>query len=106
MPDVSLYQTLGVPKDATTDQVKRAYRRRAREAHPNTGGSEEAFAAVHLAWLVLSDDARRRRYDETGDAEACAPRPDNERSALAGLLAGAFAAVVGGMVQQVRCLSC
>lgn len=63
-----LYETLGVPRDATRDAVRRAFRSRARRAHPDAGGSTEAFGALCRARDVLGDDERRERYDRTGEA--------------------------------------
>ena len=62
------YATLGVSKDATADQIKKKYRSLARELHPdkNPGdaGAEERFKLVSEAYDVLSDDAKRKEYDE------------------------------------------
>jgi DnaJ-class molecular chaperone len=66
---MDLYKALDVDKSATKDQVKKAYRKKALKAHPDAGGSKESFALISLAHDVLTDDARRERYDETGDTE-------------------------------------
>lgn len=58
-----LYDTLGVPRNATQEEIKRAYRRRAGETHPDKGGTEDAFTEVKNAYEVLSDDNKRQRYD-------------------------------------------
>jgi len=63
---VTLYTTLGVPKDAPPDAVRKAYRKAARRAHPDHGGSPEAFQQLVLARDVLTDEARRAKYDATG----------------------------------------
>jgi molecular chaperone DnaJ len=65
VPD--LYELLGVPRDASPEDIKRAYRRKAREHHPDAGGDEEAFKQVTHAYQVLSDQDRRLRYDRFGD---------------------------------------
>lgn len=62
----SHYENLGVPKDATADQIKRAYRGKARETHPDRGGDADTFAAVADAYDVLRDPQRRLLYDATG----------------------------------------
>jgi curved DNA-binding protein CbpA len=66
---VNPYQTLGVPNDAPPAAIKQAYRKAAKQAHPDKGGSDDAMHAVNRAWLVLSDPKRRERYDKTGKIE-------------------------------------
>jgi molecular chaperone DnaJ len=62
-----LYGVLGLAPDAATDDIKRAYRRKAREHHPDAGGDAERFKEVTHAYEVLSDPDRRARYDRFGD---------------------------------------
>jgi molecular chaperone DnaJ len=62
-----LYETLGLRPDAATEEIKRAYRRKAREHHPDAGGDAERFKEVTRAYEVLSDPERRARYDRFGD---------------------------------------
>lgn len=64
---MNLYSILGVARGAALDAIKRAFRQRVRVHHPDAGGSAEAFAQLKLAYDVLSDDERRKRYDETGE---------------------------------------
>lgn len=63
------YKELGVSSDASADDIKKAYRKLARDLHPdaNPGDTktEERFKAVSEAYAVLSDPARRKEYDET-----------------------------------------
>ncbi|BCL14991.1 molecular chaperone DnaJ [Micromonospora sagamiensis] len=62
------YAVLGVDKSASSDDIKKAYRKLARESHPDHNpddpGAEERFKAASEAYNVLSDDKRRREYDE------------------------------------------
>jgi len=67
----SLYDTLGVKRDAKSDLIRTAYRKLARKHHPdvNPGDkkAEEAFKKISAAYEVLSDDKKRAAYDEFGD---------------------------------------
>ena len=64
---MTYYERLGVRPDATTDELRDAYRRAARAAHPDRHGSSSStrMAEVNEAWRVLGDAARRRAYDDT-----------------------------------------
>lgn len=70
MPDY--YATLGVGQDATADDIKRAYRKLARDSHPDANPddplAEERFKQIAEAYAVLSDPEKRQRYDRFGDA--------------------------------------
>lgn len=62
------YETLGVNKTASQDEIKRAFRRLAHEHHPDKGnGNAEKFKQVNEAYQVLSDDAKRSQYDRFGN---------------------------------------
>jgi molecular chaperone DnaJ len=59
------YAALGVPKDASAGDIKKAYRKLARDLHPDTNpGGEERFKEVSEAYDVLSDTGKRKEYDE------------------------------------------
>src|SRR5580658_2097075 len=68
----SLYDTLGVAKTASADEIRKAYRKLARKHHPDVNpgdaSAEEAFKKVSAAYDVLADAPKRKAYDEFGDA--------------------------------------
>ena len=57
------YQILGVPKDASIEDIKKAYRKKALEHHPDKGGDEEKFKEVAEAHEILSDPNKKNQYD-------------------------------------------
>ena len=60
---MSHYDTLGVSKDSSQDDIKKAYRKLALQHHPDKGGNEEIFKKISEAYDVLSDEDKRRQYD-------------------------------------------
>jgi len=62
-----LYEILGVTRDASEEELKRAYRRKAREVHPDQGGDEESFKELTAAYEVLRNPTARANYDRYGD---------------------------------------
>lgn len=61
-----LYDILGVARDASGSDIRKAYRRAAVKHHPDKGGDEKAFQAISRAHEILSDDENRRIYDQFG----------------------------------------
>ena len=65
------YQTLGVSKTASADDIKRAYRKLAHEHHPDKqSGNEAKFKEINEAYQVLSDERKRQQYDTYGPSSA------------------------------------
>ncbi len=65
------YETLGVDKKASKEEVKKAFRKLAHKYHPDKGGGDEAkFKEITEAYSVLADDKKRREYDTYGQAFA------------------------------------
>jgi curved DNA-binding protein len=63
------YETLGVPREASSEDIRRAYRKLARENHPDVNkepGAEDRFKEISEAYEVLRDDEKRKRYDRLG----------------------------------------
>ena len=67
-PQRDYYQVLGVPETATTDEIKKAFRRLAKQHHPdrnpNNPQSAERFKEINEAHDVLSDADKRKKYDQ------------------------------------------
>lgn len=69
---MTYYEVLGVDRDASTAQIRAAFRRLARAHHPDTStsGSADSLAPINDAWRVLGDPALRQAYDRSLDADA------------------------------------
>lgn len=82
----SHYEVLGVKPDAEPEEIKRAYRKLATNAHPDKAtGNHKAMAALAIAYEVLSDPERRDNYDKTGADQL--PRTEER---IASMVMGAF----------------
>lgn len=70
-----LYEILGLDKSATAVQIKKAYRKLINKHHPDKGGDEEISKEIQKAYDVLSDQARKEKYDLGGGTDE-APDPN------------------------------
>lgn len=67
----SLYETLEISQDASSEEIKKSYRRLARKYHPDINkdaGAEEKFKEINAAYEILSDTNKRKQYDQFGDS--------------------------------------
>lgn len=73
------YDILGVNKNASIDEIKRAYRKKATTEHPDKGGDEKKFQEISNAYHVLSNPDKKRNYDNAGGSEQnSGGRPDHD----------------------------
>jgi molecular chaperone DnaJ len=109
----SLYEVLGVAKNASADEIKKAYRKLARQYHPdrNPGDqeAEERFKEVQTAYDVLSDAEKRKQYDAFGSADGRRAGPGGftwsggegfDLGDLGDLFGGLFGRGRGGTAEQ------
>ena len=91
------YETLGIQPVADIITIERAYKSKARELHPDRGGSEEAFRDVQRAYDVLRDPAKRQEYDRTGKMPDDAH--DDTEAEVHGMVVRAFGAAIAGLLE-------
>lgn len=84
---MSHYDTLGVDPKASAAEIKKAYRKKAKETHPDAGGSPEAFTAIALAYRTLSDESQREYYDKYGQEK---PKGNEIELQISSMLVEAF----------------
>lgn len=94
-----LYGLLGIQRNASVDEVKKAYRKEALVKHPDRGGNKEEFQKMQAAYEVLSDPDKRAHYDATGQVpqEGGGPGPGGmpDLAAMFGGMFGGFPGMPG-----------
>lgn len=98
---MSHYETLGVARDASPDEVKQAFRRRSSQAHPDKGGTDAEMAAINRAYECLGDPERRAAYDRSGTDAKPIPVEEEARQALVQLFSGAIEHSTWDMIADV-----
>lgn len=76
---MNLYDILGLSAKATPSDIKRAHRAKARQSHPDAGGSREDFEKVQQAYSILIDPVKRLTYDQTGSID---DKPTDDMQAI------------------------
>ena len=64
-----LYSVLGLGKEATSAEIKKAYKKLAMKHHPDKGGDEEMFKKISHAYSILSDETKKKQYDTFGTVD-------------------------------------
>ena len=91
--NTKLYEDLDVSPEASPDEIKKAYRKKANAHHPDKGGDPQKFHAVAHAYDILRDPKARRQYDRTGKAEKGNPE-DRVKQVARETVAGMFRDII------------
>lgn len=92
-PGSSLYDLLGIKKDAAPEEVKSAYRQKVKKNHPDAGGDAAKFTAIAIAYRTLSDKDAREHYDKTGEERG--PQRDVVQERAVNMIGAVFEKIVG-----------
>jgi curved DNA-binding protein CbpA len=78
MKNKTLYDELAVDQDAAPETIKKAFRKKAKQTHPDKGGDPEHFKSIVRAYDILSDEEKRKRYD-AGENPEYINQPQKDR---------------------------
>lgn len=90
----SLYETLGIKKTASKDQIKKAYRKKSMKAHPDQGGDPQEFDSINKAYRVLINEESRAKYDAGEDPENILKSAQTQEQKTTQILAQMFVNIV------------
>ncbi|MDP2816389.1 MAG: DnaJ domain-containing protein [Rectinemataceae bacterium] len=99
-----LYKEIGVSRNASKGDVKRAYRKRAKSVHPDHSGDPDKFIRATHAYKILIDDEKRKRYDAGEDPEKLNSTRSSETVALSVLIELFIQAVEQADVDHINIL--
>ncbi len=94
-----LYEILGVSKDASQDEIKKGFRKKAHQYHPDKqGGDERKFKEINAAYQILGDPEKRKKYDQLGSRyEQYGEDGGFDWQDFASQFGGGFSGTAGGM---------
>lgn len=91
----NLYEILGIKKSASENDVKKAYRRKANQHHPDKGGDSEKFKELVVAYNILRDPSKKKRYDDGEEADNIHQEAASEEQQILSTVMTLFVSCVG-----------
>lgn len=91
------YEILSVSREATSEQIKKAYLRKAKKLHPDKGGNSDEFNEVKKAFDVLYNEDTRKEYDETGEVK---DKPNQKEDDIT-FINDSFVQIVSATYQEI-----
>lgn len=91
------YEMLSVSREATSEQIKKAYLRKAKKLHPDKGGNSDGFNEVKKAFDVLYNEDTRKEYDETGEVK---DKPNQKENDIT-FINDSFVQIVSATYQEI-----